>query len=208
MTINTYFDKVFYINSKKRGDRLKNMVRRLSDLDIKAERFEAILGGAVDKSTLKINPTKKVLNNGELGCYLSHRQIWQTIKEKGYKKVLILEDDAEFCPDFLNEFSEKIDTVPDFDLLYFGHWNYDHKGDSGKTKTLKEEISKGVFKADRCWLTHAYAVNEKCVDYLLEKTEEIYSCIDSVLADVQSPLDVIAFYPNLIKQDKTKSSLR
>lgn len=184
------------------------MTKRLSDLGIKAERFEAILGGAVDKSTLNINPTKKTLNNGEIGCYLSHRQIWQIIKENNHKRVLILEDDADFCPNFLNEFSEKISNIPDFDMLYFGHWNYDHKGQSGKTTALKEEVSAGVFKANRCWLTHAYAVDIKCVDYLLQKTEEIYSCLDSVLADIQSPLEVYALYPNLIKQDKTKSSLR
>jgi GR25 family glycosyltransferase involved in LPS biosynthesis len=208
MTVNTYFDKVFFINSRKRVDRLKNMTKRLSVLEIKADRFEAILGGAVNKSALLLSPTNKTLNNGEIGCYLSHRQIWQIIKENNYKRTLILEDDAEFCVDFLEHFKNKIQEVPEFDMLYFGHWNYDDKTESGKKRALKDEVSDGIYKANRCWLTHAYAVDVKCVDYLLKETEIIYSCIDNVLADKQEPLDVYAFYPNLIKQDSTKSSLR
>ncbi len=206
-TVNEYFDHVFFINSRKRIDRLRNIKRRLLELNIAAEHFEAILGGAIDKRSLKINPTKKTLNNGEIGCYLSHREIWKIAKERNYKKVLILEDDAEFCSTFLEDFN-KIKNVPEYDMLYFGHWNYDNKAISGKTAALKEEVSPNIFKADRCWLTHAYAIDSRCIDYLLESTEVIYSCLDGVLADIQNNLKVYAFHPNLIKQDNTKSSLR
>ena len=36
---------------------------------------------------------------GEVGCFLSHYQIWIEIIEKKLKLVLILEDDAEFMID-------------------------------------------------------------------------------------------------------------
>lgn len=223
--INRYFDKIIFINSKKRMDRYANMNRRIRSLGIEAERFEAILGGHILPKDLIFGNIKKKLNNGEIGCFQSHRRVWELAKKKGWKRTLILEDDALFyferqknhhvksANEFHKQFEQLIKNVPEFDLLYFGQHNYDKgvhpKGDSvalGEKLTKFEELN--VYKADRCWLTHAYAVNIDCIDYLLENTKIMYSCLDNVMADIQNKLRVYAIYPNLIHQDNTKSSLR
>jgi glycosyl transferase family 25 len=213
------FDKIFWINSKNRADRFRNMKERLTTLGIVAERFEAIHGGAVDWNNEEykeyyIQDVKKELNNGEKGCFLSHRTIYKLIKKNGWKKTLILEDDALFCTDFLNVINKVYTEVPEYDMLYLGQWNYDKGVIEGEKKALKEKVSEvdgiGIYKAERCWLTHAYVVDSSVVQTLLDQTKNLYASIDHVLSDIQEKekLKVYAVYPNIITQDGTASSLR
>jgi GR25 family glycosyltransferase involved in LPS biosynthesis len=212
------FDKVFWINSKKRTDRAKNMTQRLSAFGVDAERFEAILGGSEIASkhikddglfTPKIK--RRTMNNGEVGCFLSHRAIWKIAKEQAYDNVLILEDDAEFCDNFISSL-ELVNELKDWDMLYLGQRNYDNlknaKEKNGDTAALTHHIKDNLYEATRCWLTHAYAVNKTCFDYLLENTKQLDYPIDGVLADIQKDLKVFAFYPNIVNQDSTQSSIR
>ncbi len=213
-TVNQIFDKVIYINSKNRPDRYRNMIERLRAKEIEAERMEAIYGGHVAPHEINFGDASKIkrrVNLSEVGCFLSHREIYKRIKANGWNNTLILEDDALFLEDFdqvMNK--EYLDLPVDWDLLYFGTWNYDDGvDDSTRGKApMKEQINERLYKADRCWLTHGYAVNIKAVDYLLKETNVIYSCFDNVLADIQHKLNVYAFYPWIIKQDGTISSLR
>lgn len=218
MRIDEFFDKIIFLNADSRKDRLKNMNSRLAGFK-NVLRFPAIFGKEPKAlkimkddglSLLQLNKRgRKVLNAGEIGCFLSHREIWKLCKERGYKRVLILEDDAEFSQDF--EFN--VDKLPlCWDMLYLGQHNYDRdfiaKSGSGKDAALIHHIDKNLFRASHCWLTHAYAINSKCIDYLLENTKTIDYPIDGILSELQDNLNVYAFYPNLINQDSTKSSLR
>jgi GR25 family glycosyltransferase involved in LPS biosynthesis len=226
--MNKFFNKIFVINSKNRIDRYKNMVKRFLDLGLLKQahissasmefnekyRFEAILGGQINSQNLNFGDKPfKTLNQGEVGCFLSHVTIYKMIKEHKWDKVLILEDDAKFCNNFQEEFDKALKNVPDdWDMIYLGQWNYDSlkntKTISGKTAALKENICDNIYSADRCWLTHAYAVRLKAVDYLIDNTKVLYSSFDNVLADIQKDLKVYAIHPDLITQDGTKSSLR
>lgn len=213
-------DKIIWINHKSRADRFRNMTERFKALGIEAERFNAIYGGEIDFARDKkfqgyhINKqtVKRKLNNAEIGCFLSHCMIWEMIKENGWKKTLILEDDALFCDGF-KEFVKEL-KVPDYDMLYFGQWNYDKGVIEGERSALKEKVQEigehGVYAAQRCWLTHAYMVDLSVIDKLLSNSKNLYASVDCVLADIQEKenLKVYAIHPAAIKQDRTKSSLR
>lgn len=72
-------DKIFYINLEHRIDRNNQISKELQKLEIpseKIERFPAIY--------------HKV---GAIGCGLSHIQILKIAQERGYKNIIILEDD-------------------------------------------------------------------------------------------------------------------
>ena len=75
-----YIDKIFYINLNHRTDRRQEIETELKSFNLEAERFEGI----------------SVPNQGILGCGRSHLQVLKIAKERGYKNVLILEDDFEF----------------------------------------------------------------------------------------------------------------
>lgn len=217
--IDKFFDRIYWLNTKARRDRAGNMTLRLISYQ-NTERFEAIAGGT--EIALKIikkdglfcpQNRRRILNLGEIGCFISHREIWKHAKEKGYTKVLILEDDAEIIDNANTIFLEAIDSLPEnWDMLYMGQRNYDNLKNSrekdGDMAALTGHITGSLYEAKRCWLTHAYAINIKAVDHLLEHTKQIDYPIDGILADVQKNLNVYAFYPSLIVQDATKSSLR
>lgn len=58
---------------------------------------------------------------GEIGCFLSHYEIWKKIVQREQEVVLILEDDIRFESYFMNA-AEKVlkqaeALVPDYDLM-------------------------------------------------------------------------------------------
>lgn len=214
------FDKIFWINSKNRSDRFRNMKERLKAQNIEAERFCAIYGGEIswndpEYKDFSMNcPKGQELNLGEIGCFMSHREIYKKIKQEGWKKTLILEDDAIFCEGFEEIFNKLYSDLPDYDMLYLGQWNYDKGVIGGDTKALKEKVSEvgniGLYKAERCWLTHAYAVDNSIIDILLSNTKDLYDSVDRVLSDIQEThkLKTFAIYPSIVNQDLTASSIR
>ena len=78
--LHEYVDKVFYINLDKRLDRREKIEKQLREYDIDAERFPAIYHETF----------------GILGCGWSHLAVLKLAKERGYKNILLLEDDFVF----------------------------------------------------------------------------------------------------------------
>jgi GR25 family glycosyltransferase involved in LPS biosynthesis len=76
-------DHIFFINLDKRPDRLAEIEEELKAYDLTAERFAA-----------HYHPTI-----GLVGCTKSHVACLKMAKERGYKRVLILEDDFHFLVD-------------------------------------------------------------------------------------------------------------
>lgn len=74
-----YIEHIFYINLNHRKDRKQLLEYELDFFGLKYERVEAIQ-----------NPI------GALGCSMSHIKTLKLAKERGYKNILILEDDFTF----------------------------------------------------------------------------------------------------------------
>lgn len=81
MSVNSVVEHVLYINLNERTDRRKEILAELTKLNLlsKADRFNAIK-----------------TPNGRIGCSLSHLKCLQLAKERQYRNVLIVEDDALF----------------------------------------------------------------------------------------------------------------
>ncbi|TNN20348.1 Procollagen galactosyltransferase 1 isoform 2 [Schistosoma japonicum] len=64
------------------------------------------------------------LKLGEIGCFLSHYNIWNEMITNGYNRILILEDDLRFAPAFIRNLNKIIkeadENVINWDLLYIG----------------------------------------------------------------------------------------
>lgn len=74
-------DKIIYINLDKRADRKEEIENELNHFAItNYERFPAI----------------ETAGFGILGCSNSHLEVLKLAKERGYKNILILEDDFQF----------------------------------------------------------------------------------------------------------------
>jgi glycosyl transferase family 25 len=151
MDINKYFDKIFYINLAKDIDRNNNLLAQFNKYGItNYERFEAISVNEIPEPKYfrnfnKIND-KYILNS--LACRESHVGVIKIAKEKGYGKILILEDDIEIIenPNELLRINESI--LNDWDLLYFGG------------------LIENFFR-NQIVCAHAYAVRHKAYDDII-----------------------------------------
>ncbi|XP_010890842.1 procollagen galactosyltransferase 1 [Esox lucius] len=129
------FDEVFMINLKKRSDRRVRMLTTLYELEIASKVIQAVDGKAMNISEINelgihmlpgySDPYHgRPLTKGELGCFLSHYNIWKEIAERGLKTSLVIEDDLRFEVFFkrrlMNLMSEVESQRLDWDLIYIG----------------------------------------------------------------------------------------
>jgi len=122
VTVDKYFDKIYYINLEKDVERNQNMLDQFEKFGIKNyKRIEAVKVETIPKDqSLYRNfikgGDKYVL--GSLGCRASHLKAIKDAKENGYKKILIFEDDVIMLnnPSFFLQNSINLE----WDMLYFG----------------------------------------------------------------------------------------
>lgn len=123
LTVDSYFDKIFYINLKKDVLRNESMIGQFYKCGIKNfERINAI--------ELKKLPSPGQFRNfikfdlkyrlGQLSCRASHIKCIKIAKERKYSKVLILEDDVIFYENPNQLLNQNHAILNDWDMLYFG----------------------------------------------------------------------------------------
>lgn len=66
----------------------------------------------------------RTMTRGEIGCFLSHYQIWEDVRRRKYQRVLVLEDDLRFVKYFRQTLStlimESDENNVNWDLIYLG----------------------------------------------------------------------------------------
>lgn len=129
------FKEIYVINLKRRKDRRVRMKKVLKLQGIDFTIFDAVDSQNLNENYLDemginmlpdyIDPySQRALTWGEIGCFMSHFHIWNDVIEKGYDKVIVLEDDIRFQTSFVRKITdlmERIETA-DFkwDLIYIG----------------------------------------------------------------------------------------
>jgi GR25 family glycosyltransferase involved in LPS biosynthesis len=170
--VNTYFDKIFYINLDSNTERNKHINSLFSNSKItNYERQAGVVYTEVPKDTTGYrnfikNERKYIL--GSLGCRDAHLEIVKKSKSRGYNKILILEDDIDFKihPNKLLEMNYNI--LNDWDMLYFGGLVENH---------FRNQIVGG----------YAYALNSKVFD-------------DIINMAIPSGMEIDNFYAKILQQ--------
>ena len=136
--------KIIYINLERRKDRFNEINEQLSNFNLEGERFNAIPN-----------------SNGIIGCGYSHLEVLKLAKERGYKNVLILEDDFEFLiskEEFEKNLSQLFDANVEYDVCMLSY------------NLIQSEPSKyGPFlkKVLEAQAASAYLVNNSYFDSLI-----------------------------------------
>ena len=206
-------DKVFIINLKERTDRKSFMLEQMNRWKISNfEFFEAI------------KPTIEELNNwnseycshevnimggikgkfdryriGSLGCLKSHYEIIKESLKRGYKKILILEDDTMFFKPLNNifEYSKQINN--DFDMLYLSGMNI------GKVN----KVSDNLLKIEGTRTTGSYIINENAMKFLVDNIKGYKMEIDNFYAlELQPKFKCYCVTPQLTKQKASFSDIQ
>ncbi|XP_026770270.1 procollagen galactosyltransferase 1 [Pangasianodon hypophthalmus] len=129
------FDEVFMINLLRRLDRRERMLRTLWEQEITCKIVNAVDGKALNESQIRALGISMLpgysdpyhgrpLTKGELGCFLSHYNIWTEIVERGLQRSLVIEDDLRFELFFKRRLQKLMQEVEaeglDWDLIYIG----------------------------------------------------------------------------------------
>lgn len=143
-------EHIFYINLDKRNDRKEEIENelKLMSLEDKSERYSAI----------SFSP-------GIVGCGYSHANVLRIAKERGYKNVLILEDDFQFLvskevlEENLNLFFE---NVKEYDVCMLAY----------NIQKWKETEHPFLMKVLEAQTASAYIVHERFYNRLINLLEE------------------------------------
>ena len=192
-------DKFYFINLDKSKDRLDLMLKYSKDLNLKLERFPAVYGSNLNRNNLiekGILDKNNKLGNGEIGCFLSHINIWKKALKRKYKYILILEDDIIFTDNFKNNLIKYYNQVPD-------NWDIIHLGGSRiKGKLINKNIIKPVFdekiSGENNMGTYAMLLSRKGIKKLLDIVIPIKNPIDMQIALNNKKLNIYYTEPKLI----------
>ncbi|XP_064172358.1 procollagen galactosyltransferase 1 [Anguilla rostrata] len=129
------FDEVFMINLQRRTDRRERMLRTLYEQEIACKVIAAVDGNALNVSQIQTMGIHMLpgysdpyhgrpITKGELGCFLSHYNIWKEIVDRGLKASLVIEDDLRFEIFFKRRLQNLMKELKseglDWDLIYIG----------------------------------------------------------------------------------------
>lgn len=158
-------------------------------------------------NSLKIKHKRAKMSLSEIGCCASHREVWQKQIDHGLEYVLVLEDDARFDVNKLNQLSTNWRQLPEFELLHLG-WQY-YAGYKEQTiERLEIEGLPNLWKGDGMWLTHAYIVSLQGAKIYEERTRVQNNGLDGMTSVIQSDMLAYGFKPGIASQETVTGKIR
>ena len=122
--------KIFYINLDSMPLRRQFMESQFTRLNVLAHRQQAVDGTNISADHAKDyehSPAWRKLTPGEIGCFLSHREIWKKIVQQEITHAIICEDDIHIGGSFhsiiqsLEEINESIGLIR-LDTNFYKSW--------------------------------------------------------------------------------------
>lgn len=115
---------IFIINMDSSQQRWHSMEQQLARLQLTGTRVSAVVGKNLSDAEVdnlyddarNIAQHHRPLSTGEIGCYASHRKIWQMMIEQNIPYAVILEDDVKIEANF-NSVLESLPKLTQWDLI-------------------------------------------------------------------------------------------
>ena len=137
----------FYINLLSRLDRKHHVEKQLEGIGINGTRFNAIK-----------------LENGAIGCSMSHLKCLEIAKKHDLPHLLIVEDDITFLdPDLF---------IKQFNYFLSNHKKWDVVLIAGNNMPPYINIDKSCVKVNQCQTTTGYLVKKEYYDTLIHNIKE------------------------------------
>lgn len=179
--------KLFVINLKEANARRERVQKKLSEIDVECEFFEAVNGfsGLPPKLAMKPNDYYRIkyrgrpLTPGEKGVYASHYLLWEKCVELG-EPIVIFEDDFLPTPFF----SLVIDKLPEL------HKKYDYlrlePQDTNFNCKMIENTHDGfqvVMWMDNAGGARGYSITPKAARRFLDESEQWLCAVDNFIGE-------------------------
>lgn len=144
--------KIFVINLPHRKDRLSSIIVELKNMNL-LDKMEVVKGVIIHAH-----------GTGTAGIAEAHARCIELAKERGYERIMILQDDCKFLVDaetFDKEIGTFLDTAGDWSGLWFGSFGAEMEG-------FPEYENKNHFKA--LWFNQdsGILINSTFYDELIE----------------------------------------
>lgn len=130
--LNDFFDHIYLISLRRSKDRHPRIKKALEGLDYQI--FWGVDGNQLNLDDLKKDglyepslskktfPSGREMTKGEIGCALSHIEVYKDIIDRNFQNALILEDDLKINTTNSEELSQSFSELPEnWDLLYLGY---------------------------------------------------------------------------------------
>jgi GR25 family glycosyltransferase involved in LPS biosynthesis len=155
--------------------------------------------------------TGRALLPGELGCLMSHRQVWRNIissSAAAEQHFLILESDSQLLNADLLTTSFK-QLTQDNDLFFWGAWEGHMQFFNSTKQSYKSTHQIGVPFIKTVYCTYGYSLNKKAAQLLLERTKQISYPVDQFKFFFnQQELKLGGILPEVITGNQSGSTIR
>ena len=230
-----YFDKILVLSIPRFTERHQQVDQHLQGLSFEyfwgADKTQlnyetAMADGTYDENKAKkLQRQNKAFNIGEIACSLSHRSIYSTMIEKGWERILILEDDVLPLYDQLSMLKDTLGQLPpDWELVYLGYLKHEKITAGLKTKQffykilsrlglmtwnytmiknlLPKPYSTHLRRAGFHDCTHAYAITVKAAKKLLAAQTPVVYRADDLLSStiIKGELNAFITEPKFFDQ--------
>lgn len=164
--LNNFFDHIYCLNLDRRNDRWESVQQEFLKLNIKPERISAIDGKNLKFSMQNDwSETTKACAAININCI----HIFKNAKERGFKNILIFEDDITFDINFNKIFKSAIEQLPEnWEMLYLGGC---HKNDP-------IVFSRNLHKPNNLVQAHAIGFREILFDRIIERLCDLTLPVD------------------------------
>mgnify|MGYP000927167739 FL=1 len=125
---------------------------------------------------------KEDIKKGEIGCFLSHYNIFNKIKNYNDSYSIIIEDDVEFdIKKNINIIKDVVNNAPlDWEIIFIGH-NYYEETEQKDNYKFNEYTFK---KIKRVFGTQSYIINNKAISSKIQQLLPIKGPIDIILPSI------------------------
>lgn len=202
---NQILNNIYCINLERSKDRWNNITNIANKEGLKLIRFEAVDGKKLNPMEIKNKCSddyyKSIMNSnnfGNIGCYLSHLNLWKQLKLNKIDYALIIEDDIIFKDNFKKKLKKNLEEIPEnWDIIFLG-----------LTRPCGSNLNKNIYKISdgKCNKDNgglfAYIVNVKNIDKIIKIADTpINKMIDHKIRDNYTTLDTYFIYPHLVKHN-------
>jgi GR25 family glycosyltransferase involved in LPS biosynthesis len=220
----------FYVITMGNPDRLENITRQIEKMNNNNESYkvtinktDAVVGKNLDLDQLIkdgiLTPeiyqeNNKAFNSNlenrknEVGCCMSHYKTYQTIANRNSSEYsVIFEDDFDVNDEFLYQLDQIItDTINEkihFDILMLAIVG--HNGNK-----IYSNIETINCKNTECYLAHAYLINNKSIDKILDAMKFIDKIADVQIFEKhnEGKIKVLRLESSIVNQNSTYTTIR
>ena len=220
-------NNIFIVNMTKDIDKKLDIEKKFRRYGIENYSFfEGIVPNEKDETVFEIvskyeNKWGRINFIGEMGCFLSHKKIWENIVLNNLDNSLVLEDDIYFHKNFQKILDSNMKIFEDYDIIYLGCNQSKFSKEiisniienQQKHKNIYDYFSKLEYLEVISYGTFAYFIKNNVARIFIEEFESsdfLWSTIDVFMPKTikKHNLKCCTFFPNLIISDVSSSSIR